>query len=39
MFAGALVGAWLVVHHDLGVPLLIAALLTAVLALTASGRE
>lgn len=39
MFAGALIGAWLVVHHDLGVPLLIAALLTGVLALTSSGRE
>ncbi|MHA5054921.1 hypothetical protein [Streptomyces sp. SD15] len=39
MAAGALLGAWLVFHHGLAVPLLIAALLTAVPAVTASGRE
>jgi uncharacterized membrane protein YoaK (UPF0700 family) len=39
MLAGALLGAWLVLHHGLGVPLLVAAAATAVLAVTASGRE
>ncbi|MFD9003493.1 YoaK family protein [Streptomyces sp. NPDC059582] len=39
MALGALLGAWLVLHHGLGIPLLIAAALTAVLAVTASGRE
>ncbi|MGX1548743.1 YoaK family protein [Streptomyces adustus] len=39
MAVGALLGAWLVLHHGLGVPLLVAAVLTGVLALAASGRE
>ncbi|MFG2947330.1 YoaK family protein [Streptomyces adustus] len=39
MAVGALLGAWLVLHHGLGVPLLVAAVLTGVLALTTSGRE
>ncbi|MFF4831482.1 YoaK family protein [Streptomyces sp. NPDC001315] len=39
MAAGALLGAWLVLHHGLGVPLLVAAAMTGVLAVTASGRE
>ncbi|PKW07537.1 Uncharacterized membrane protein YoaK, UPF0700 family [Streptomyces sp. 1222.5] len=39
MLAGACLGAWLVLHHGLGIPLLVAALASAVLALTASGRE
>ncbi|MEU9480639.1 YoaK family protein [Streptomyces sp. NPDC048191] len=39
MFAGACLGAWLVVHHGLGVPLLIAAAASSVLAVVASGRE
>ncbi|AVH58997.1 MULTISPECIES: YoaK family protein [Streptomyces] len=39
MLAGALPGAWLVLHHGLGIPLLIAALLATALAVTASGRE
>lgn len=39
MLAGALLGAWLVIHHGLGIPLLIAAVLAGALALTASGRE
>ncbi|WP_367323509.1 YoaK family protein [Streptomyces sp. HUAS ZL42] len=37
--AGALLGAWLVSHHGLGIPLLIAAVVAGVLAVTASGRE
>ncbi|MEU7379800.1 MULTISPECIES: YoaK family protein [unclassified Streptomyces] len=39
MPAGAALGAWLVVHHDLGAPLLIAAAASGVLAAVASGRE
>lgn len=39
MLAGALLGAWLVIHHGLGIPLLIAAAVTGVLAVVASGRE
>ncbi|MEU2732712.1 YoaK family protein [Streptomyces griseoviridis] len=39
MAAGAFLGAWLVVRHDLALPLLIAAVLSGVLALVASGRE
>ncbi|AOR37397.1 hypothetical protein BFF78_29380 [Streptomyces fodineus] len=39
MFAGACLGAWLVLHHSLGIPLLIAALTSGVLAVAASGRE
>lgn len=39
MLAGATLGAWLVINHGLGIPLLIAALLAGVLAVTASGRE
>ncbi|WP_330457592.1 DUF1275 domain-containing protein [Streptomyces sp. NBC_00820] len=39
MFAGACLGAWLVLHHGLGLPLLIAAVASAVLAAAvASGR-
>ncbi|MEW2284455.1 YoaK family protein [Streptomyces sp. NPDC047841] len=39
MAAGACLGAWLVLHHGLGIPLLLAALASGVLAVTASGRE
>ena len=39
MVAGAGIGAWLVLHHGLGIPLAIAAGLVALLAVTASGRE
>lgn len=39
MVAGATLGAWLVLHHGLGIPLAIAAGLVAVLAVVASGRE
>jgi uncharacterized membrane protein YoaK (UPF0700 family) len=39
MLAGALLGAWLVIHHGLGIPLLIAAVMAGVLAVTASGKE
>ncbi|MFJ2817485.1 YoaK family protein [Streptomyces sp. NPDC087294] len=39
MAVGAFLGAWLVIHHDLGIPLLIAAVASGVLALVASGRE
>ncbi|MFE2582041.1 YoaK family protein [Streptomyces sp. NPDC059378] len=39
MAVGALLGAWLVLHHGLGVPLVVATAMTGVLALTSSGRE
>ncbi|MFF8472325.1 YoaK family protein [Streptomyces sp. NPDC015414] len=39
MVAGACLGAWLVLHHGLGVPLLIAAAVSGVLAAVTSGRE
>ncbi|MEV8032846.1 YoaK family protein [Streptomyces sp. NPDC086182] len=39
MLAGALLGAWLVLNHGLAIPLLIAALVPAALAVTASGTE
>ncbi|MFI5682262.1 YoaK family protein [Streptomyces sp. NPDC051636] len=39
MAAGAALGAWLVLHHGLALPLLVAALAAGVLALAASGRE
>ncbi|MFC3576610.1 YoaK family protein [Streptomyces yaanensis] len=39
LLAGALLGGWLVLHHGLGVPLLVAALAAGVLAMTTSGRE
>ncbi|NEB02597.1 YoaK family protein [Streptomyces sp. SID13726] len=39
MVAGAALGAWLVLHHGLGIPLAVAAGLVAVLAVVASGRE
>ncbi|MEW2255197.1 YoaK family protein [Streptomyces sp. NPDC047869] len=39
MVAGACLGAWLVLHQGLGVPLLIAAAISGVLAVVASGRE
>ncbi|MDQ0760382.1 YoaK family protein [Streptomyces canus] len=39
MVTGAALGAWLVLHHGLGIPLAIAAGLVALLAVTASGRE
>ncbi|MER6027966.1 YoaK family protein [Streptomyces sp. NPDC001851] len=39
MFAGACLGAWLVLQHGLGIPLLIAAVTPGVLAVVASGRE
>lgn len=39
MLVGATLGAWLVIHHDLGIPLLIAALVSGALAVVASGRE
>lgn len=39
MAAGAWLGAWLVLHHGLGIPLLVAAGAAGVLAVVASGRE
>ncbi|WP_369246269.1 YoaK family protein [Streptomyces sp. R41] len=39
MLAGALLGAWLVLHQGLDIPLLIAAGAAGVLAVTASGKE
>jgi uncharacterized membrane protein YoaK (UPF0700 family) len=39
MTGGACLGGWLVLHHGLGIPLLVAALASALLALVASGRE
>ncbi|MET7456321.1 YoaK family protein [Streptomyces sp. NPDC005574] len=39
MLAGAALGAWLVLHHGLGIPLLVTAVAVAVLAVTVSGRE
>ncbi|MFJ9705855.1 YoaK family protein [Streptomyces sp. NPDC101234] len=39
MLAGAALGAWLALHHDLGIPLLVAAAVSGVLAVAASGRE
>ncbi|MFC9281407.1 YoaK family protein [Streptomyces collinus] len=39
MVVGAALGAWLVLHHGLGVPLLVAAAAAGVLAAVASGHE
>ncbi|MEU5708511.1 YoaK family protein [Streptomyces flaveolus] len=39
MAGGACLGAWLVLHHGLSIPLLLAALVSGALAVTASGRE
>jgi uncharacterized membrane protein YoaK (UPF0700 family) len=39
MAAGAGLGAWLVLHHGLGIPLLVSAGATGLLAVVASGRE
>lgn len=39
MLGGAFLGAWLVLHHGLGIPLLLAALASGALAVVASGRE
>lgn len=39
MAGGACLGAWLVLHHGLGTPLLLAALASGALAVAASGRE
>ncbi|MGW2044857.1 YoaK family protein [Streptomyces sp. NPDC001858] len=39
LFLGALLGAWLVVHHGLGWPLLLAAAISGALALLAGGRD
>ncbi|MEU8710883.1 MULTISPECIES: YoaK family protein [unclassified Streptomyces] len=39
LIAGAVLGAWLVLHHGLGVPLLAAAAVSGVLAVVTSGRE
>ncbi|MFJ3302021.1 YoaK family protein [Streptomyces sp. NPDC086549] len=39
MMVGAMLGAWLAIHHNLWAPLLIAALASGVLAVVASGRE
>ncbi|MFJ8019790.1 YoaK family protein [Streptomyces sp. NPDC096311] len=39
MLAGATLGAWLVIHHGLGIPLLLSAALAGVLAVATSGRE
>jgi len=39
MAAGACLGAWLVLHHGLALPLLVAAVAVGVLAVVASGRE
>ncbi|GHH84450.1 membrane protein [Streptomyces sulfonofaciens] len=38
LLAGALLGGWLVLHHDLWLPLLIAAAMTGALVPTVSGR-
>ncbi|MGF1239415.1 YoaK family protein [Streptomyces sp. 2-6] len=39
MLLGAVLGAWLVLHRDLGTPLLISAVAAGVLAAVTSGRE
>ncbi|MFI6561084.1 YoaK family protein [Streptomyces sp. NPDC050534] len=39
MAAGAGLGAWLVLHHGLGIPLLVAAGAAGLLAVVSSGRE
>ena len=39
MALGAALGAWLVVRHGMGIPLLVAAVAVAALAVCASGRE
>ncbi|MFF7751138.1 YoaK family protein [Streptomyces sp. NPDC007971] len=39
MLAGACLGAWLILHHGLALPLLLAAVASGVLAAVASGRE
>lgn len=39
LIAGAVLGAWLVLHHSLGVPLLVAAVVSGVLAVVTAGRE
>ncbi|MEU2620911.1 YoaK family protein [Streptomyces sp. NPDC007157] len=39
LIAGAVLGAWLVLHENLGIPLLVAAVVAGVLAVVASGRE
>ncbi|MFG3012330.1 YoaK family protein [Streptomyces cinerochromogenes] len=39
MAGGACLGGWLVLHHGPGIPLLLAALVSGVLALLTSGRE
>ncbi|MFI5961438.1 YoaK family protein [Streptomyces asoensis] len=39
MVVGAALGAWLVLHHGIAVPLLVAAVVVGALAPTASGRE
>ncbi|MEU9338693.1 YoaK family protein [Streptomyces sp. NPDC048290] len=39
LFCGALLGAWLVLNHGLGVPLLVVAVLAALLAALSSGRD
>ncbi|MFF4654433.1 YoaK family protein [Streptomyces sp. NPDC001381] len=39
MFAGAVLGAALVLHHGIAAPLLLAAVMSGMLALLASGRE
>ncbi|MEU9973519.1 YoaK family protein [Streptomyces sp. NPDC051014] len=39
LIAGAVLGAWLVLHQGLGVPLLVAAAVSGVLAVVTSGRE
>ncbi|MFF9313474.1 YoaK family protein [Streptomyces sp. NPDC014748] len=39
MLVGAVLGAWLVLHRDLGTPLLISAVAAGVLAAVTSGRE
>ncbi|MEW2302650.1 YoaK family protein [Streptomyces sp. NPDC006655] len=39
LVGGAVLGAWLVLHHGLGIPLLAAAAVSGVFAVAASGRE
>ncbi|MFJ5259452.1 YoaK family protein [Streptomyces sp. NPDC088387] len=39
LFSGALLGAWLVLDHGLGVPLLVVAALAGTLAVVASGKN
>ncbi|MFE4961422.1 YoaK family protein [Streptomyces sp. NPDC056660] len=39
LVAGAVLGAWLILHENLGIPLLVTAVVAGVLAVVASGQE